>query len=119
MVQTGLDHPECINFGPDGRLYAGGFDGQVYVMTSPKFELRQLANAQGFLGGVAIDHDRSVYVCNASRHRVNRVTQEGEVSAYCDNAPDGPLVNRITVYSMRKAITRSLIRATTGNQAVG
>jgi gluconolactonase len=91
IIQTGLDHPECINFGPDGRLYAGGFNGQVYVMTPPKFELRQLANAQGFLGGVAVDHDHNV--CNASRHCVNRVTQEGEVSVYCDVAPDGPLLN--------------------------
>jgi outer membrane protein assembly factor BamB len=49
IIRTGLDHPECINFGPDGRLYAGGFNGQVYVMTPPKFELRQLTNAKGFL----------------------------------------------------------------------
>jgi len=93
IIQTGLDHSECINFGLDGRLYAGGFSGQVYVMTPPKFELRQLANVQGFLGGVAVDRNHSVYVCNASRHQVNRVTQKGEISVYCDEAPDGPLVN--------------------------
>ena len=93
IIRTGLDHPECINFGPDGRLYAGGFNGQVYVMTPPKFELRQLTNAKGFLGGVAVDRNHNVYVCNASGHRVNRITQKGEVSVYCDSAPDGPLVN--------------------------
>jgi ABC-type glycerol-3-phosphate transport system permease component len=64
--------------------------GQVYVMTPPKFDLHQLANAQGFLGGVAVDRNHNVYVCNASGHRVNRVTQKGEISIYCDEAPDGP-----------------------------
>ena len=92
MIQTGLDHPECVNFGSDGRLYAGGFSGQVYMMTRPRFELRQLANLQGFLGGVAVDRDHNVYVCNAGRHCVQRVTQKGEVSVYCDRAPDGPVL---------------------------
>jgi outer membrane protein assembly factor BamB len=49
IIWTGLDRPECINFGSDGRLYAGDFNGQVHVMTPPKFELRQLTNAKGFL----------------------------------------------------------------------
>jgi outer membrane protein assembly factor BamB len=55
MIRTGLDYPECVNFGPDGRLYAGGFAGQLYVMNPPKFELRQLVNTQGFVGDVAAD----------------------------------------------------------------
>jgi len=91
IIQTGLDHTEGINFGPDGRLYAGGYNGQVYVMTPPEFELRQLANVQGFVGGVAIDRDHDVYVCNGTGHCVNRVTEKGEVTVYCDRAPDGPL----------------------------
>jgi gluconolactonase len=91
-VQTGLDHPECVNFGPDGRLYAGGFAGQVYVLVPPKFELRQIANAGGCLGGVAVDGDHNVYVCNATHRRVQRVDQKGEIVTYCDSAPDGPLV---------------------------
>jgi len=35
IIQMRLDHPECVNFGPDGRLYAGGFAGQLYVMNPP------------------------------------------------------------------------------------
>jgi gluconolactonase len=91
-IQTGLDHPECINFGPDGRLYAGGFAGQVYVMTPPKFELRQLGLTEGFLAGVAVDGNHNVYVCNAGLHQVQRVNQKGEFSTFCDRAPDGPLL---------------------------
>ena len=92
IIQTGLDHPECINFGPDGRLYAGGYAGQVYAMTPPKFELTQLANTGGYVVGVAIDGNHSVYVCNAIRRSVLRIDQKGKVSTYCANAPDGPLV---------------------------
>ena len=25
-----LDHPEAVAWGPDGRIYAGGEDGQLY-----------------------------------------------------------------------------------------
>lgn len=92
IIQTGLDHPECINFGPDGRLYAGGFTGQVYIMTPPKFELRQIANTGGYLGGVAVDGNHNVYVCNATQRIVQKVDQNGGVVVYCDKAPDGPLV---------------------------
>jgi len=87
-----LDHSECLNFGPDGRLYAGGFAGQVYAITRPMNEIKQLANTQGVLAGVAVDGNHNVYVCNATRHEVLRVTQMGEVSTYCENSPDGPLV---------------------------
>lgn len=92
IIQTGLDHPECVNFGSDGRLYAGGFAGQVYAMAPPKFELTQLANVGGYLGGVATDANHNVYVCNATKRCIQRVDQKGGVTVYCDNAPDGPLL---------------------------
>jgi len=92
IIQMGLDHPECVNFGPDGRLYAGGFNGQVYVMSPPKFELHQLINVGGYLGGVAVDGKHSVYVCNATKRIVQRLTQKGEVSVYCDKTSEGPIV---------------------------
>jgi gluconolactonase len=93
IIQTGLDHPECVNFGPDGRLYAGGFAGQVYVMKPPKFDLKELANTRGYLGGVAIDANHNVYACDTTHRCVQRVDQKGEVTVYCDNAPDGPLIS--------------------------
>lgn len=92
IIQTGLDHSECINFGPDGRLYAGGFAGQVYVMTRPIFELRQLASTGGFVGGVAVDASHNVYVCSGTRRSVLKVDQKGGVITFCDKAPDGPLI---------------------------
>jgi len=92
IIQTGLDHPECINFGPDGRLYAGGFGGQAYVMTPPKFELTELANVGGNVWGVVVDANHNLYVCNGTKRCIQRVDQKGGVTVYCDNAPDGPLV---------------------------
>jgi sugar lactone lactonase YvrE len=90
-VCEGVDHCECLNFGLDGRLYAGGFAGQVYVMSPPKFEPNLLANAEGILAGVAVDGHHNVYVCNATKHKVLRVTQSGQISTFCETAPDGPL----------------------------
>lgn len=92
IIQTGLDHIECVNFGPDGRLYAGGVGGQVYVLSPPKFESLQLTSTHGLVLGVTIDGNHNVYACDAARHCVFRVTQKGEISVYCDRAPDGPTV---------------------------
>jgi len=92
IIQTGLDHPECVNFGSDGRLYAGGFAGQVYVMAPPNFKLRQLADTRGYLGGVATDADHNVYACDTTHRCIQRVDQKGKVTNYCDNAPDGALI---------------------------
>jgi len=61
-------------------------------MSPPGFDLNLLSRTEGYLGGVAADGDHRVYVCNATKRIVERVNQNGEVSTYCDKAPDGPLV---------------------------
>jgi len=92
IVSSGLDHPECINFGADGRLYAGGFAGQVYVMTPPGFEPKPLAKTEGFIGGVAADGNHTLYLCNGTQRNVLKVTQNGQFSVFCDRAQDGPTI---------------------------
>jgi gluconolactonase len=62
-------------------------------MSPPKFELHQLTNIGGYLGGVALDQNHNVYVCNATKRNVMRVSQKGEASVYCDKAPDGPILS--------------------------
>jgi len=91
IIQTGLDHPECVNFGPDGRLYAGGFHGQVYAMSPPKFELVQVCDTGGYVGGVAVDGNHNVYACNVPKGVV-KVAPDGKLSRFCDEAPGGALV---------------------------
>ncbi|WP_455367434.1 SMP-30/gluconolactonase/LRE family protein [[Eubacterium] cellulosolvens] len=102
MIQTGLDHPECINFGPDGRLYAGGFHGQIYVMNPPEYTLEQLTDTRGFVGGVSVDGSHNIYACSSmlgvtadptkARCRLLRITQYGETSVYCDRTSEGPII---------------------------
>lgn len=92
IVRSGVDHSECINFGPDGELYAGGFAGQIYKLSPPQFELRQIADTKGFVGGVALDGNRNVYACNGTRHSVLRISPDGRESNFCQQAPDGPLI---------------------------
>ena len=92
IIRTGLDHPECINFGPNGELYAGGFAGQIYEMSPHDFGLKKLADTNGFVGGVAADANRNVYACNSGKRSVLRVNPEGKVDVFCDRATDGPLI---------------------------
>ena len=32
VYSAGLDHPECVAIAPDGRVWAGGEAGQIYVI---------------------------------------------------------------------------------------
>lgn len=92
IIQAGVDHAECVNFGSDGRLYAGGFAGQAYVMNPPEFKARKLSTSEGFIGGVAADGEHNLYLCNATQHNVLRVAQSGQVTVFCDRATDGPTI---------------------------
>jgi len=92
VIRKGLDHPECVNFGPDGRLYAGGIAGQIYVLQPPNYSLRMLAHTLGGYAGVTVDGDHNIYACNAFEHKVFRFTQDGQYSVYCEKASDGPTI---------------------------
>ena len=88
-------------------------------MVPPKFELTQLANAGGCLGGVATDANHNVYVCNATKNCIQRVDQKGGVTVYCDTAPDGPLlVPNYGSFDTCQEITTSRTRVSTGNRLV-
>jgi len=92
IIRSDLDHPECVNFGSDGKLYAGGISGQIYVMQPPQYESKLLAHTPGGYAGVAADGNHNIYGCNAFEHNVYRITPTGEVSVYCDKTSDGPTI---------------------------
>lgn len=86
---TGLDHPEGIAIAPDGTIWTGGEEGQVYVV-APDGQVRQHASTGGFSGGLAFDRDGSCIVCN-SPGRILRVHQDGRWEIFADEVAGAPL----------------------------
>ena len=54
VFAEGLDHPEGVAWGPDGRIYAGGEAGQIYAIDGDG-TVEQLASTGGFLYGMQGD----------------------------------------------------------------
>jgi len=92
IIQKNLDHPECVNFGPDGRLYAGGITGQIYVLEPPTYTPRKLAHTTGGYAGITVDGNHMIYACNAFERKVYRFAQDGQYSIFCEKTPDGPTI---------------------------
>lgn len=82
----GLDHPEGVAWGPDGFLYAGGEAGQIYRITPDGSEVKQIGSTGGFILGLALDAQANVYACDLAKGAIMKITQDGQVSKYSDNA---------------------------------
>lgn len=91
VVFRGLDHPECVNFGIKGQLYAGGEAGQVYRIDLSRSESAIVANTGGFILGVAADADDNLYACDSAKHCVHRISEDGTVRSFVDGADGKPL----------------------------
>jgi gluconolactonase len=78
-----LDHPEAVAWGPDGRVYAGGEEGQIYRFGLEDRGVDQFARVEGgFILGLAHDADCNTYACVDRLAGVYRITPKGEVSVY-------------------------------------
>lgn len=93
MFVEGLDHPECVSWGPDGFLYAGGEAGQIYRLTTQGEQLTEIATTKGFVLGICLDGDSNVYACDPGNSAVMRITAGGEVAPYSTGLPDRGFVN--------------------------
>lgn len=78
----GLDHPEGIALGPDGKIYAGGEAGQLYRIDLQARLLEHFATTQGLNLGLAHDAAGNSYVCNPGNTAVMKATPQGAVSVY-------------------------------------
>ena len=88
-LAAGMDHPEGVALGPDGRLYAGGEAGQIYRVEPDTGDVEQIAaSAGGFMLGLCLDAAGAVYVCDAGRGAVLRLDSSGSLETWCE-AADG------------------------------
>jgi gluconolactonase len=80
-VADGLDHPEGVAWGPDGRLHAGGEAGQVFAIELDGTVIER-AETGGFMYGVTVDGAGAVYACDYGRAEVARVDPDGSISSF-------------------------------------
>jgi gluconolactonase len=91
VLAGGLDHPEGVAWGRDGRVYAGGEAGQVYAI-SLDGELSRVADTGGFILGLALDAAGRIYVCDVARGAVLRVDPaSGNVSHFTSGTSERPM----------------------------
>jgi gluconolactonase len=87
----GLDHPECVAWGLDGYVFAGGEAGQIYRVNTETCAISEFANTGGFILGLAFDGAGNLYACDNGKHCIQRITPDGTVSVYSRGAPDRPM----------------------------
>ena len=53
VFADGLDHPECVAVHPDGSVWAGGENGQIYKISADGRHVEEIVNTGGFILGIA------------------------------------------------------------------
>lgn len=97
----GLDHPECVTWGPDGFVYAGGEAGQIYRV-SLEGQVEQVGSTGGFVLGLCLDGRGNVYACDSGRGAVMVMSATGAVHCYFSGpngsglvSPNYPVFDRV------------------------
>lgn len=90
LIGGALDHPEGLAF-YGHNLYAGGEAGQIYEIAWPSYDIRTIADTEGFILGVTLDGRGRIYACDIKHHVVWRI--EGQKrDVYTTGTADRPLV---------------------------
>jgi gluconolactonase len=84
-----LDHPEGLALAPDGTIWSGGEEGQIYIVGMDG-AVRELARTGGASLGMAFGPDGACYVCNRN-NSVVRVEATGDWSIFTDSVEGRPL----------------------------
>lgn len=88
-----LDHPECVTIGPDGAVWCGGEQGQIYRVERDGSGLREVARTGGFSLGIAFGPDGHLYVCDLATASVLRLeVSTGEFVTFATGTADRPFV---------------------------
>jgi gluconolactonase len=88
----GLDHPECVTWGPDGYAYAGGEAGQIYRVALDG-SVQLVGSTGGFVLGLCLDAAGGIFACDIRRRAVLRVSPGGEVTTYSSGTAERPMIN--------------------------
>lgn len=74
VFAEGLDHPEGVAVHPDGSVWCGGEDGQIYRIDPSGTRVEEVARTGGFVLGIAFSPDlKWLAVCDIKRHTVWRM----------------------------------------------
>lgn len=94
LGEVRLDHPECVIVGPDGAVWCGGEQGQIYRVEADGSGLREVARTGGFSLGMAFGPDGHLYVCDLQAPSVLRVdVATGAFETFATGTSDRPFVN--------------------------
>lgn len=73
-LETSLDHPEDVEVARGGTLFAGGEDGQIYVIDPATGDHEIIANTGGFTLSIAPDDlEENLYICDFQQHTLFRL----------------------------------------------
>jgi len=69
IFADGLDHPECVAVHPDGTVWVGGEDGQIYRISQDGANVEEVANTGGFILGIAFSPGGQwLAICDLNNH---------------------------------------------------
>jgi gluconolactonase len=77
----GVDHPESIGIGPNGKAYTTGTGCQVYRLNLDDNSCEQFAATEARCLGSVVDTDGNLYAAHTAGN-VLKITPAGEVSEY-------------------------------------
>jgi len=70
----GLDHPEGVAVHPDGSIWCGGEEGQIYRIDPSGVKVEEVARTGGFVLGIAFSPDlKWLAICDLKRHALWRL----------------------------------------------
>jgi gluconolactonase len=91
LLVDGLDHAEGLYLGPDGMVYGGGEEGQIYRIDVERGTFEELASTGGSILGIALDGENNAYACDYVRGEVCKVDlASGEISTYSAGTAEAP-----------------------------